>query len=225
MTTTMRFVGFRAVAVLLAVAALSAGASAADERSGKAEGRPAAGKTLPTPGVYEIDSPHTFAYFNARHKVVGLVRGRFDEVSGTVTVAQDPSASAVDISIDAASVSTQNDIRDEDLRGPDFFDAKKFPTITYRGRGIRLDGESWTMDGALTIRGITRVVPLKFVFNGTAPSSPGKPSRVAFHATAGVKRADFGMTRELLEELGASPSAGPDVEIEIDTELLSKEVR
>ena len=78
------------------------------------------------------------------------------------------------------------------------------------------------MDGTLTIRGVAKVVPLKFVFNGTAVSPPGKPSRVAFHATAGVKRADFGMTRELLEELGASPTPGPDVEIEIDAELLSK---
>src|SRR5260370_36250599 len=81
-------------------------------------------QALPTPGAYEIDPPHTFAYFDARHDVVGLVRGRFDKVAGTITVAKDPAACSLDVTIDASSISTQNILRDEDLRGPDFFDVK-----------------------------------------------------------------------------------------------------
>jgi polyisoprenoid-binding protein YceI len=188
--------------------------------------RKAAAQALPASGTYEIDPPHTFAYFSARHDVVGQVRGRFDTVAGTITVAEDPAACSLDVTIDASSVSTQNTVRDEDLRGPDFFDVKRFPTLTYRGRGInRVSGSSWTMDGSLTIRGATRIVPLRFAFNGTAPSQPGQPARVAFHGSAATKRADFGMMRDLLEELGASPAPGPDVEIEIDAEALAKRPR
>ncbi|HEY3384023.1 MAG TPA: YceI family protein [Vicinamibacterales bacterium] len=128
--------------------------------------------------------------------------------------------SSLDVSIDASSLSTQNSVRDKDLRGPDFFDAANFPAIQYHGRGIRRAGDGWVVDGSLTLRGATKPVPLSFTFKGTAPAQPGKPGRVAFHATAAVKRADFGMTRELLDEIGAvSPS--PDVWIEIDAELLA----
>ena len=114
-------------------------------------------------------------------------------------------------------------MRDADLRGPAFFDVKNFPMMTYVGRGCRRSsGNSWTVDGSLTIRGVTRVVPLHFTFNGTAPSQPGKPARVAFHGSAGTTRAEFGMTRDNLLELGAFPAPGPDVQIEIDSEALAK---
>jgi polyisoprenoid-binding protein YceI len=178
--------------------------------------------SLPVPGTYDLDPPHTFAYFNARHLVVGLVRGRFDKVAGTIIVAKDPAACNLDVTIDVASISTQNSARDEDLRGPDYFDAKTFATMTYRGHGLRRGpGDVWTMDGSLTIRGVTKVVPLRFTFHGTAPAQASKPARVAFHGTASTKRGQFGMTRDLLEELGASPAPGPDVELEIDSEALA----
>ena len=75
------------------------------------------------------------------------------------------------------------------------------------------------MDGSLTIRDVTQLVPLEFTFNGTAAADPGAPRRVGFHATVAVKRADFGMKRELLAETGFESSA-PDVWIEIDAEAL-----
>jgi polyisoprenoid-binding protein YceI len=163
---------------------------------------------------------HTFIHFTAQHKVVGRVHGRFERMSGTVVVAQDEAASTVDISIEAGSLTTQNSIRDEDLRSAHFFDAAAHPMVKYQGKGIRESGEGWVIDGNLTIRGTTKVVPLSFVFMGTAPVEAQQPSRVAFHATAAVKRADFGMTKDLLMEIGA-PSASPDVWITIDAELLS----
>jgi polyisoprenoid-binding protein YceI len=74
------------------------------------------------------------------------------------------------------------------------------------------------MDGSLTIRGVTKEVPLTFRFKGMFPDMPaGTPARASFHATAAVKRGDFGMTRDNLMELGPNPK-GPDVEIEIDVE-------
>ncbi len=125
----------------------------------------------------------------------------------------------MDISIDTASIDTQVAKRDEDLRGPDFFDVKNFPAMTYRGRGIRQTADgAWVMDGSLTIRGVTKEVPLTFRFKGMFPDMPaGQPARASFHATAAVKRGDFGMTRDNLMELGPNPK-GPDVEIEIAVE-------
>ena len=179
--------------------------------------RPAQGM-LPAPGTYQVDPVHSFAYFGARHHVVGLVRGRFDKVTGTLTASKDPAACSVDITIDVASISTQKTERDEDLRGPAYFDVTKFPAMTYVGRGIRRAGNSWIMDGSLTIHGVTKVVPVTFVFNGIFPDTkPGKPVRAAFHATAAVKRADFSLgARDNLDELGTLQS--PDVDIQIDVE-------
>ena len=125
----------------------------------------------------------------------------------------------MDISIDTATINTQFARRDEDLRGPDFFDVKNFPAMTYRGRGIRATADgAWLMDGSLTIRGVTKEVPLTFTFKGMFPDKAAKnPPRAAFHATAAVKRGDFGMTRDNLMELGTNP-LGTDVEIQIDVE-------
>ena len=174
---------------------------------------------LPAAGTYKIDSAHSFTYFGAWHHIVGLVRGRFDKVEGTITVAKDPAECAVDISVDTASISTQIPQRDEDLRGPDFFDVKKFPAMTYRGKGIHpAAGGQWVMDGTLTIRGMSKTVPITFAFKGLFPDTPSnEPARASFHATAETRRGNFGMVRDNLMELGTSATK-PDVAIEIDVE-------
>lgn len=182
-------------------------------------GQKAAMGTLPAAGTYKVDPDHSFVYFSAWHHIVGVVRGRFDKTTGTLTVSQDPAACAVDISIDTATVNTQNSERDEDLRGPDFFDVKSFPVMTYHGQGIRRVGDMWTMDGTLTIRGVTKVVPVTFTFKGIFPDTkPGRPARAAFHGMAATKRGEFGMVRDNKMELGVPPVPGNDVEIEIDVE-------
>jgi polyisoprenoid-binding protein YceI len=176
--------------------------------------------TLPAPGTYQIDPVHSFVYFGAWHHIVGLVRGRFDTTTGTITVSPDPAACTLDVTIDTFSLSTQFTERDDDLRGPDFFDVRKFPTMTYQGRSIRQasDGQ-WTMDGTLTIRGIGKVVPINFTFKGLFPDThANKPARASFHATAATKRGDFGMVRDNKMELGVPPAPGNDVDIEIDVE-------
>ena len=147
------------------------------------------------------------------------MRGRFDKVTGTIDVDHDLAACSVDVTIDVSSISTQNTERDEDLRSSEYFDVKKFPTMTYHGRGIRRVSENtWTMDGSLTLHGVTKPVSLPFNFNGAfSDIKPGKPARVAFHGSAGVKRAEFGMgARDNLDELGMLTT--PDVSIEIDVE-------
>lgn len=174
---------------------------------------------LPSPGTYKVDPDHSFVYFSAWHHVVGVVRGRFDKVTGTITSGARAADCALDITIDTATISTQNSERDDDLRGPAFFDVKQFPTATYRGRGIRRSGDAWVMDGTLTIRGVSRTVPLTFTFKGLFPDTPtGRPPRASFHGTAETHRADFGMTRDNAMELGVPPTPGADVQLEIDIE-------
>ncbi|MGB9028780.1 MAG: YceI family protein [Acidobacteriaceae bacterium] len=197
-------------ALLLAIgAAVTARAAAPDSQE-----KPA----LPAPGTYWIDSDHSFAYFGASHHVVGLVRGRFDKVAGTIKVSQDLAECSVNVLIDASTINTQVPQRDDDLRGPAYFDVKKFPTMTYQGRGIRRSSQnSWTMDGSLTMHGVTRAVPLTFTFNGAfSPVQPGQPVRVAFHGVAATRRADFDMGARDKGEVGTS--GAPDVAIEIDVE-------
>jgi polyisoprenoid-binding protein YceI len=179
------------------------------------------GAALPAPGAYALDPPHTFVDFKAQHKVVGMVRGRFEKTAGAIIVAKDAAECSVDVTIDASSLSTQNAMRDADVKGPDFFDVAKSPAITYKGKGLRKAGRGWVIDGTLTIRGVSKTVPLEFRFNGVAPGQPGKPERVGFHATAAVQRAEFGMTRELLAEIGRE-SKDKDVWIEIDAEALGE---
>jgi polyisoprenoid-binding protein YceI len=213
------FLRFGIGAMFLTMSAVSSSIAVAVDSPAQPDPTRPAANALPAPGDYKIDPAHSFAYFGARHHVVGLVRGRFDKVTGTITVAHDPAACSVDVSIDISSLSTQNSQRDEDLRSPEYFDAAKFPTMTYHGRGIRrVSATSWTMDGSLTMHGVTKVVPLTFNFNGVfSDAKPGTPARVAFHASAGVKRAEFGMgARDNLEELGILTT--PDVAIEIDVE-------
>jgi polyisoprenoid-binding protein YceI len=174
---------------------------------------------LPPPGTYKIDPRHSFAYFSAWHHLVGRVRGRFDQVSGTITVSPDPAACSVDVTIDVATISTQVSQRDDDLRSDAYFDVKKFLMMTYQGRGIRrVSADLWTMDGSLTMHGVTKVVPLTFKYSGAfADTKPNEPTRIAFHGTAAIKRAGFGMgARDNAAEVG--DSTVPDVDIEIDVE-------
>jgi polyisoprenoid-binding protein YceI len=176
-------------------------------------------QALPASGTYKIDPRHSFAYFSAWHHLVGRVRGRFDQVSGTITVSPDPAACSVDVTIDVATISTQVSQRDDDLRSDAYFDVKKFLTMTYQGRGIhRVSADLWRIDGSLTMHGVTKVVPLTFKYNGVfADAKPNQPARVAFHGTAGLKRAEFGMgARDNKAEVG--DLTAPDVDIEIDVE-------
>jgi polyisoprenoid-binding protein YceI len=209
-----RITVFAGAPALLAIGALLLGVGSVSH-SHAADKTPA----LPAAGTYQVDSDHSFVYFSAWHHIVGVVRGRFDKVTGTITAAANPADCAADIVIDTASISTQNSERDGDLRGLDFFNVQKFPTATYQGRGIRRSGNGWVMDGTLTIRGVSKTVPLTFTFKGLFPDTPaGSPPRASFHGIAAMHRGDFGMTRDNAMEVGVPPAPGADVALEIDVE-------
>ena len=174
---------------------------------------------VPSPGVYKIDPIHTFVGFAAQHLVVGRVRGRFERVAGTVTIAEEPIASSLEVTIETASISTLLIARDDDLRSERFLDVGAYPIVTYRSTAVieRPRGE-WNVLGNLTIRDVTRLIPLTVHFEGTIADSYGKP-RAAFHATGTITRSAFGVVAELSQEAG-SMMIGDDVTLDIEAEAV-----
>lgn len=170
----------------------------------------------PSPGVYAIDPVHTFVGFVAQHLVVGRVRGRFERVAGTVTIAEELTESSLEVTVETASISTLFGARDEDLRSR-FLDCDAYPTMTYRSTAIieRPRGE-WKVLGELTVRGVTKPVPLTVRFGGSITDSQGNP-RAAFTATGTLTRSEFGVVAELKAESG-SLRIGDDITLEIEAE-------
>jgi polyisoprenoid-binding protein YceI len=180
--------------------------------------RTISGLTLPTPGTFEIDPSHTHVGFSVRH-MMAKVRGRFASFSGTVTVADDVSASAVDVNIDVASIDTRDEQRDGHLRSPDFFDAESHPHMTYRSTGLTSKGEGrYQVDGELTIKGVTRPVPLDLAFEGVG-IDPWGNQRLGFSATAEIDREQFGLTWNQALETGGV-LVGKKVRIEIEAQAV-----
>src|SRR5438876_11068930 len=109
-------------------------------------------RVIPAAGVYEIDAAHTSVEFVGRHLMIPNVRGRFSDVRGQITIAEDPADSHVEVEIDVASVSTGNDDRDAHLKSGDFFDIEHYPTITFTSTGVKaLRDKSWEVAGDLTV--------------------------------------------------------------------------
>jgi polyisoprenoid-binding protein YceI len=152
--------------------------------------------------------------------MIATVKGRFGEVQGTVEL--DPlriDAGHVDVSINAASIDTRSEQRDAHLRSPDFFDVEKYPTITYRSRRIeQLSGGQLLVVGDLTIRGITREVPLTVTPGGFA-RDPWGNERAAYVATTEISRGDFGLTWNAALETGGV-LVGDEVKINLEVELV-----
>lgn len=159
-------------------------------------------RVMPVAGVYEIDAAHTSVEFVARHMMITKVRGRFSDVQGRITVGEDPVDSQVEVEIGVASLSTGQADRDAHLKGADFFDAERFPTITFRSTELLpQSGDTWDLDGELTVRDTTRPVRLRFGFDG-ASLSPLNDERVGFSADTDVNREDFGLTWNVALETG-----------------------
>lgn len=167
-----------------------------------------------TPGIWNIDPSHTAVTFVARHLVITKVRGKFGEVTGAVTIAEDKLASTVEATIEMASVTTGDDGRDEHLKSADFFDVETYPTMTFVSTGIRGDGAEYVLTGDLTIKGVSKSVELDLEFEGVSPD-PWGGTRVGFSATGEINRRDFGLNFDVkLDTGGALVSEKIKIEIE-----------
>lgn len=178
------------------------------------------GAVLPAPGTWEIDPDHADVSFTGRHFMLTKVRGRFSDVNGVVVVAEDMRDSRVDVLINVASVESGSSARDEHLRSAELFDAARFPQATFRSTSVDWSQGGGVVHGELTIRGITREVPLDVSFVGYA-RDPWGGDRAVFSATTRVNREDFGIGWNVtLEAGGVLVSKEIEIEIEIETLLV-----
>lgn len=170
--------------------------------------------------MYEIDSAHTSAQFAIRHLMVSNVRGDFRKVTGKVNLDEnDVTKSTVEATIDVASINTGIAKRDEHLRGPDFFDVAKYPTMTFKSKKIEKAGEGkLKVTGDLTLHGTTKEVVLNFEGNLTPVKDPMGKTRIGGMATTKINRKDFGLGWNKALETGGVV-VGEETTITIDTEL------
>jgi polyisoprenoid-binding protein YceI len=174
------------------------------------------GAVVPATGVYDLDQAHTTVEFIARHLMITKVRGRFASFSGSVSVAEVPEESSVEVTIDASSVNTSQDQRDAHLRSPDFFDVETYPTLAFKSTSVELDGDSWKVTGNLTVRDVTRPVVLDVEFDG-ANTTPWGSQAVAFSASTEIDREDWGLTYNQALETGGVV-VGKKIRIELNVE-------
>jgi polyisoprenoid-binding protein YceI len=179
--------------------------------------RPFEGLTIPGPGTFKLDANHTTVGFVARHLVVSKVRGSFTDVSGSIEVAENPLDSKVEVVIAMASITTGQADRDNHLRGADFFEIEKYPTMTYRSTGVKSHkGNEFVLAGELTVRDVTREVDLEVEYDGTIISPYGQEV-IAFTARTEIDREAFGITYNQAIEAGGV-MIGKVVKVEINTE-------
>jgi len=175
---------------------------------------------LPAPGTWEIDPSHTTVEFVARH-LLTKVRGRFTSFSGAIEVAENPEDSSASVAIEAASIETHTQQRDDHLRSGDFLEAERFPKLTFRSTALRPTGPStFELDGDLTIKDVTRAVTLDTEFLGTH-DSPFGTQTASFSAKTEIDRGDWDMTWNVVIETGGL-LVGKKVQIELEIEAVYK---
>lgn len=169
---------------------------------------------------WTIDPSHTSIEFSVKHLGIATVRGRFREFSGTLELDETGRPLAIHASINAASIDTGVEQRDAHLRSPDFFDAARFPTLTFTSTTIRPSGDrTLLVTGDLTIRGETR--PVTFAVEPSAPiRDPWGNRRAAASATATISRKNWGLTWNQVLEFGGLAVAD-EVRITLEVEVVS----
>jgi polyisoprenoid-binding protein YceI len=170
-------------------------------------------------GTWQIDPVHSEVSFSVRHMMVSKVRGHFTDFTGTIVTADEPTESSVTATISLDSIDTRNAQRDNHVRSADFFDVAQYPTMTYRSTGLADNGDgSWTLDGELTLKGVTKNVPLQLELNGFT-ADPYGGQRAGFSARTEINRRDFGVDITLPMD-GGGVVVGDKVTITLEIEAV-----
>lgn len=171
--------------------------------------------------TYAFDKAHTSIGFGVKHMVISTVKGRFTDYSGTIIHdTEDVTRSSIEVTIQTASINTDNQQRDDHLRSADFFDAAGHPTITFKSTRIMRRGEGFVAMGDLTIRGTTRQVELPFQLFG--PIEAMGSTRLGADATLTIDRKDYGVSwSRVLDNGGLVVS--DEVTIELHVELIRQD--
>ena len=154
-------------------------------------------------GSYQLDPAHTRLGFAARYVLVTRVHGRFDSFEGRLHLdASDPTRCSVALTIDAASIRTNNPDRDAHLRSGDFFDVERYPTMTFESTALTpLGDRRYRATGDFTIKAVTRPVELDLTYQGSCVDPYGQ-LRVGFEGSGALKRSDWGLTWNVALEAG-----------------------
>ena len=168
---------------------------------------------------YDVDLEHSTVGFSVDHLVVSKTRGQFMDYGGAIEM--DPEAKTVktiEAVIKTSSVNTNHQKRDTHLRSPDFFDADKYPTMTYKLKSYRKNGDGYTAVGDLTLKGVTKEIILVGNFNGVT-KDPWGNTRAGFSAEGKINRKEFGVNWSKALDNGGLV-VGDDVLIKLDIECI-----
>jgi polyisoprenoid-binding protein YceI len=179
------------------------------------------GLTLPQVGTYVVDPAHSSVEFVARH-MLSKVRGRFTDPTATVVIAERPEDSSVIAAVKTASVQTNQEMRDNHLKGEDFFDVEKYPELSFRSTGVKITGDAqFELKGDLTIRDVTKPVTFRGEYLGFGPNPQGVPT-IFFSAKTTVERENWGLNWNMAVETGGFlVGKKVDLELEIQANLQS----
>jgi polyisoprenoid-binding protein YceI len=175
------------------------------------------------PAAYDIDGSHSRVGFSVRHMMVSNVRGEFKKFSGTAYIDEkNPAASKISLEADVASIDTGEPKRDAHLKSPDFFDAAKFPKLTFASTSVARAASGYSVRGDLTIHGVTKPVTLDVEALSPEMKDPWGGLRRGTHARTKIDRKDFGLTWNKALETGGAV-VGDEVTIDLDVELLKQQ--
>lgn len=168
-----------------------------------------------------VDNAHSSVKFTVSHLVISEVEGNFKVYYGNLESQPDFSNARVGFSVDVNSIDTDNEMRDKHLKSDDFFNAEKFPTMTFKSNAWKkVDEKNYILEGDLTIRDVTKRVAFAVVYGGTIKDGYGN-TKAGFKGTTSINRFDYGLKWNALTEAGGA-TVGKDVTITLNLEFAQK---
>jgi len=177
------------------------------------------GSSVFAQSAWKVDAVHSSVKFTVTHLVISEVEGSFKKYDGSLTASKpDFTDAAINFTVDVNSISTDNEMRDKHLKSDDFFNAEKFPDMTFKGTGFKkLSGNKYVLSGNLTIRDVTKPVKFDVVYGGTVKDAYGN-TKAGFKATGVINRFDYNLKWNALTEAGGA-TVGKDITMEIRLEF------
>lgn len=168
---------------------------------------------------WNLDTTHSAAEFAVKHLMIATVKGRFAKVAGTGETNPDGTLKSVEMTLDAASIDTNEPMRDEHLRSPDFFDVAKYPALTFKSTKVETRGSDIAITGDLSIRDVTKPITLKGEISGVITDPWGNP-RTALAVSATLSRKEWGLIWNMVLEAGGF-AVSDQVKISVDVQAVA----
>lgn len=176
----------------------------------------------PQPGIWLFDPPHTAIRFIGKHVGMASIHGRFTRFDGGIRVGDRPEDTYVECTIDASSIATGNNTRDNHLRSADFLDVENYPYIHFASsRFVNTSGNKWTMHGTLTLHGVSRSVSLETDYLGSVEGGYGEELRCAALARTELHREEYTLNWRSMLAKGIA-IVGPTVQLELDIQAMHR---